>query len=108
MVDKIQQYRQPMVTATGIFLGFMLDFANGWLPGAFGTFRFRDVVVGISTLTSIALLIIVLFRVLRINYQFDSAERYYKKTLRFFIIAISIPFFSMVLVVIQKLVINFF
>ena len=108
VIDKIQQYRQPVVTATGIFLGFMLEFANSWLPNAFETFRFRDVVIGLGTLTSIALLIIVLFRVLRINYQFDSAERYYKKTLRFFIIAISIPFFSMVLVIIQKLTINFF
>ena len=107
-MDKIQQYRQPMVTATGIFLGFMLDFANGWLPTAFETFRFRDIVIGISTLTSIALLIIVLFRVLRINYRVETVERYYKKTLRFFIIAISIPFFSMVIVLIHRLAKNFF
>lgn len=97
-----------MVTATGIFLGFMLDFANGWLPNAFETFRFKDVAVGTSTLTSIALLIVVLFRVLRINYKVETAERYYKKTLRFFIIAISIPFFSMAIVVLQKVVMNFF
>lgn len=97
-----------MVTATGIFLGFMLEFANGWLPSAFATFSFRDIVISISTITSIALLIIVLFRVLRINYRVESTEQYYKKTLRCFIIAISIPFFSMVLVVIHKLVKNFF
>ena len=27
MEDKIQAFRQPMVTATGIILGFMLNFA---------------------------------------------------------------------------------
>ena len=105
-MDRIQPYRQPMVTATGIFLGFMLDFVNGWMPGSFSSYKFRDAVLGIGAATSIALLIIVLFRILRMNTAPESADRYYRKTLRFFIIGISIPFFSMVIVMIQKLVIS--
>jgi hypothetical protein len=31
MDDKIQAFRQPMVTATGIILGFMLNFAASWV-----------------------------------------------------------------------------
>jgi hypothetical protein len=102
-MDKIQQFRQPMVTATGIFLGFMLDFANGWLPNSFTIYRFRDVVIAGGTLASIALLIVVLYRVLRGDQPEDSASRFYKRTLRLFIIGISIPFFSAVIVVVHKL-----
>ena len=96
-----------MVTATGIFLGFMLDFANGWLPNSFTIYMFRDIVIAIGTLGSIALLIIVLYRVLRADYSGGSVNRFYKKTLHYFIIGISFPFFAGVIVVIQKLFIAF-
>jgi hypothetical protein len=105
-MDRIQQYRQPMVTATGIFLGFMLDFVNSWMPNSFTAYKFRDAVLGIGAATSIALLIIVLFRILSMNYRPESADVFYKKTLRLFITGISIPFFSMVVVMFQKLVIS--
>ena len=105
-MDRIQPYRQPMVTATGIFLGFMLEFVNGWMPGSFTAYKFRDAVLGMGAATSIALLIIVLFRILRMNTAPESAGRYYKTTLRLFITGISIPFFSMLVVMFQKLVIS--
>ena len=97
-----------MVTATGIFLGFMLNFANGWLPNSFATFKFRDTVLCIGTVSSIALLIVVLYRVLLWNYPVDAVESFYKSTLKMFIIGISIPFFSLVVIVIQKLSQTFF
>ena len=31
MEDKIQTFRQPMVTATGIILGFVLNFVASWV-----------------------------------------------------------------------------
>ena len=107
-MDKIQQYRQPLVTATGIFLGFMLEFTYGWLPNAFQTYKFRDVVIASGSIASIACLVIVLFRILQMDYPEESAQLYYKKTLRLFITGISIPFFSMVLAMIQRLVIAVF
>jgi hypothetical protein len=106
-MDKIQQYRQPVVTATGIFLGFMLEFANSWLPNSFSIYKFRDMVVALGTLLSIALLIVVLYRILKMNYPADSVERYYTKTLKLFIIGISVPFFSGVIVVVQRAIENF-
>ena len=95
-----------MVTATGIFLGFMLEFVNSWMPASFTAYKFRDAVVGLGTISSIALLIIVLFRILRMNYTARSEEVYYSKTLRLFLVGISIPFFSLVIVMIQKLVVS--
>jgi len=91
-----------MVTATGIFLGFMLDFVNGWLPSSFTVYKFKDAVVAIGSHISIALLIVVLYRILRADFQ-GPVDRFYKRTLQLFIIAISIPFFAGVFVVIQKL-----
>jgi len=106
MTDSIQAYRQPLVTATGIFLGFMLNFANGWMPDAFTRYKIRDTIIAVGTLSSIALLIIVLYRILKINYRPESALKFYKETLQLFIIAISIPFFTMVLILLRKILLN--
>lgn len=92
--DVLQQYRQPMVTATGIFLGFMLEFANGWLPSAFSRSLAGGLVVSLTLTSSIGLLIVVLYRILRRDYPSNSVETFYKRTLRLFILGISIPFFS--------------
>jgi hypothetical protein len=104
--DKIQQYRQPLVTATGIFLGFMLEFANSWYPKAFTTYRFRDTAIAVGMLVSIALLVVVLYRILQMNYPADKIERYYSRTLQFFIGGVSIPFFSMAIIMIEKMLAN--
>ena len=107
-MDKLHPYRQPLVTATGIFLGFMLNFANSWIPDAFAKYRFRDVVVALSTITSIALLVTVLRRILRMDVPEDGVEKFYKRTLRLFIIGVSIPFFALVVVMLKKIVDNVF
>jgi hypothetical protein len=104
---KVQQFRQPMVTATGIFLGFMLDFMNGWFPNSFTIHKFRDIVIAGGALMSIALLIVVLYRVLRGDEADDSVGPFYKRTLRMFITGISIPFFSAVLIVVHKVFTSF-
>ena len=101
-MEKIQQYRQPMVTATGIFLGFMPDFANSWMPVSFTQYKIRDAIIAASTLSSIAVMIIVLYRILQMSAPVDPLT-FYKKTLRLFIIGISIPFFSMVVIMLRRL-----
>ena len=105
-MEKIQQYRQPMVTATGIFLGFMLEFINGWIPNSFTAHKFRDAVIGVGSVLSIALLIVVLYRILRMNYPPQSTDHYNRKTLSFFTVGISIPFFSIVVILFQKLLLS--
>ena len=102
-MENIQNYRQPMVTATGIFLGFMLGFAAGWVGNAFTKHMFRDVVVATSIILSITLLLIVLYRMLNMNYPADRVNAYYQRTLRLFLTAVSVPFVAFVLIVIRIL-----
>src|SRR5262245_45548727 len=100
----IQDYRQPMVTATGIFLGFMLTFTAGWIREAFTVHKFRDTVVSISIIVCLSLLLTVLFRMLRIKYSNDV--EFYRKTLLLFLIGITIPFIGFLIIIIERFVIN--
>ena len=102
----LQHYRQPIVTATGIFLGFMLNYASAWIKDAFTKNMFRDIVLGLSIIVSISLLLIVLFRILRMKSPTDKVDVYYTKTLRLFIIGVSVPFLAFVLVVIRTIIVN--
>ncbi len=88
MQDKIQYYRQPMVTATGILLGFLLDFAIKWAPKKLQLDNLRDAVSIISLVSSITFLSLVLYRMLSMNYPVDNSEKYYKTTLLFFMLAL--------------------
>jgi hypothetical protein len=101
-MENIQSYRQPMVTATGILLGFMLDFATAWIPGAFQQNTTREVLVAMGLLLCIPLLVIVLFRILNMRYPKDNAEDYYMKTLLMFILGVTIPFVMVLIVMIEN------
>ncbi len=91
-----------MVTATGIFLGFMLNFANSWLPNAFTKQGFVEVVIGIAVVSSISLLVTVLYRILKPYNDRQTVATYYNKTLSLFITGICIPFGAMVIIMIPK------
>ena len=100
---KISNFRQPMVTASGIFLGFMLNFAARWIGDAFQEYIVKDSILAICTTLSIAFLMTVLFRILNMNYPKENVRAYYQATLRLFIAGISLPFISFVLVLIFRL-----
>jgi len=102
MEDKIQFYRAPLVTVTGILLGFVLNFSSNWVTKAFSTDSFREVIIGTGLSICICLLLIVLYRILNMNYPKDKAEVYYKKTLILFISGIGIVFFSIMMVMIES------
>jgi len=102
-MGQIANYRQPMVTATGIFLGFLLSFGANWVPEAFTKHFVRDVIVGTSTTACLTLLMVVLYRMLNMRYPLEKAEAYYQRTLRLFLLAISLPFVSFILIVIHRL-----
>lgn len=91
-MENIQHYRQPIVTAAGIFMRFMLNFAGTGIKDAFRKNMIRDIILGLSIILCISLLLIVLFRILKMNYPADKVNAYYKVTLRLFIIAVSVPF----------------
>jgi hypothetical protein len=106
MNRKIDSYRQPLVTATGILLGFALSVAGAWAPRAFGTLRFSEVVLGIGLFIYIPLYILVLFRILRMNYPEDKQEAYYKKTLYIFLTANTVFYLSIVIIMVESFIIN--
>jgi hypothetical protein len=106
-LDNIHQYRQPLVTATGIFLGFLLNFTSSWIRDAFTKNIFRDVVAAISVTISLSLLLLVLIRILRIRYPSDT-ERFYRTTLIFFFFGIVMPFVGFVIIIVDKMVQNLF
>ena len=88
MEDKIQAFRQPLVTATGILLGFILNFMSSWVKS---DVPFGDVlagVVGICMLTGISCLIAVLYRILRMDYPREQGEQYYRRTLSVFVVGV--------------------
>lgn len=99
----IQDYRQPMVTASGIFLGFLLNTTSVWIKDAFTNHLFRDLVLGISITMSLALLLLVLFRMLRMKYPTEPTK-FYRKTMVLFLIGITIPFVAFVIIMIEKFV----
>jgi len=100
-MDRIDQYRQPMVTATGIFLGFMLNFSTAWVKDAFTKYMFRDTVVAISIIVCLFSLLAVLFRMLRMHYPVEP-EKFYHQTLILFLIGVTVPFISLLIIVIEK------
>ena len=104
--DKLKNVRQPLVTATGIILGFTLSIAANWLPKAFITNRITESLMALSLCVHIPLSIIVLYRILNINYPKNRAESYYRKTLILFITALSMYFFLVVLIMYESAIIN--
>jgi uncharacterized membrane protein len=106
MDDKIQAYRQSMVYATGILLGFSLNTAAGWVGRAFSTDRFAEFIISISICIHIPLYIVVLFRALNMNYPKEKAESYYRKTLFLFITGIIISFLSIAIIAVESAIIH--
>lgn len=92
MEDKIQSYRQPLVTATGIILGFILNFASSFVKSDSDLSDFIAYFIGICILTGIICLIFVLSRILKMSYPKEKAETYYQKTLNYFLFGVSISF----------------
>ena len=105
-MEKIQDYRQPIVTASGIFLGFMLGFSSTWVRDAFTKHLVRDIIVAVSITLCICLLMVVLYRILTMRYPVENATVYYQRTLRLFLIAISVPFVAFLIIVIRRLIEN--
>lgn len=92
MEDKLQPYRQPLVTATGIILGFILNFAAGFVKTDNGLSDFWAYVIAICILLGVISLIYVLYRTLKIYQDPNTATVYYHITLKYFIFGVSIAF----------------
>lgn len=90
--DPLSSYRQPLVTATGLLLGFTLGFAATWVQtdNPFGAIQ--ALLVGASVMVGTIAMIATLFRILRHDYPRDDAGAYYQRTLKLFILGICITF----------------
>lgn len=82
--DPILKYRQPFVTAAGIILGFVLNYTVEIVKIAGKDQRIPYFILTF-TLIGIALLIASVFRILNNRYDHRNADRYYRKTLFFFL-----------------------
>lgn len=87
--DPLQARRQPLVTATGIILGFVLNFASGWVRAD------TSVGEGLAWLIAgligfgVVCLIVVLTRILSADVPPESADDHYRRTVRLFVVGVS-------------------
>lgn len=100
MEDQLKTYRQPLVTATGIILGFILNFASDFVKTDTQSSS-SAYIIGVCILTGIVCLIIVLSRVLRMQYPKDKVEIFYNKTLNYFIFGVSISFVGVLIKMVE-------
>lgn len=105
MQEKIQAYRQPMVTATGILLGFLLNVASAWGNRTLLGNPFKEIAIAIGVFGSIGLLLVVLYRILSMQFPKDKEEAYYKRTLFYFILGLVVVFLSLLIVMIESYII---
>ena len=92
MEDKLQSFRQPIVTATGILLGFILNFAASWVKSDTPMPDWMAYIVGLCVISGITLLIRVLHRTLRMDYPREQAEAWHARTLKLLIIGVCLSF----------------
>lgn len=97
MEDKIQAFRQPMVTATGIILGFILNFAATFVKSDSQMSTLLAYAITLCIVAGVICLILALNRVLRMDYKREQAEKYYNLTLTYFIFGVSVSFIGVFL-----------
>ena len=102
MDDNIQNYRQPMVTAIGIILGFVLGFTGKWATESSTVFDIGDYIVFVGLIISILLLIVALFRILN-NAEIIHPGKYYNTTLKLFIVGVCIAFVGVFISILQSI-----
>jgi hypothetical protein len=92
--DKLQAYRQPMVTATGIILGFILNFAPHIEIGNTPIVQMSAYFAAACLIVGSISLVVVLFRILQIDYPRNRAKQYYNWTLFLFLFGICLALFG--------------
>lgn len=87
--DRLQSYRQPMVTSTGIILGFVLNFAASFVKSDSATpdwvayAVFGLIIVGVSSL------LVTLSRILVFGVTADQSVEWYQRTRQWFMIGVT-------------------
>jgi hypothetical protein len=88
---ELKDYRQPVVTSLGVILGFLLGFLGQWVTeDGFALKNMADHLVFFGCLTSSALLLLALYRMLRPLVDASAALADYRVTLGLYMAAIGI------------------
>ena len=90
--DPVRPFREPVVAATGILLGFILNFAASWVKEEGLMPVWLACLVGAFVLAGVVLLVNVLYRALRMDYPREQAAQWYAGTLRRFILGVGLSF----------------
>jgi hypothetical protein len=104
--DKLKNVQQPVITATGISPGVTLSIAANWVRKTFAGSRYLEYLLAISLCIHILISIVVLYRILNLNYPGDRANDYYRKTLFLFIAGISLYFLLIVFSMFDSAIVN--
>ncbi|WP_324584448.1 hypothetical protein [Agriterribacter sp.] len=100
--DQLFNFRQPLVTAAGIILGFVLNFATGLVRRD----TRNDVIpllILFFILIGITLLIVSLYRILYNGYDREQADRFYRRTLNCFMTGVIFSFLGGLLKMVHTL-----
>lgn len=93
MHGELKDYRQPMVTSTGILLGFLLNFLAGWgIRTGEAILDAVDAVILASTILAVLIMTLTLYRILNANLGDRDPAPYYRTTLRLYIGGILLAF----------------
>lgn len=96
MTPDLKDYRQPLVTSLGIMLGFLLNFLAGWgIRTGQAIEDATDALILGSTMLAVLLMVVTLFRMLNANLGGRDPARYYRTTLRLYLVAIVLAFASL-------------
>lgn len=103
--DPLFKFRQPLVTAAGIILGFVLNFATELVKRDSKNDNMVLLII-FSILMGIVLLIVALYRILNNRYNNNNnsqANAYYRKTLNIFLAGVIFSFFGGLLKMVHTL-----
>ena len=94
-----QGYRQGIITAITVLLGFSLAFFRFWGLEAPGKWTMRSVISTGTLVIAIFLQIVALFRSLRLE---DDAENEYRKTVSWFIASAAVLALGLLFAVVES------
>ena len=87
--DRLQPYRQPLITGTGIILGFVLNFAGAFVKSDTGAAEWVVYLVFALILAGVICLVIALARILRLGIPAADSAAFYQRTRHIFITGVS-------------------